>query len=179
MKFFLAILTVSSLFSPMMMEKGWALQKEDEISAPSSTSITGSLDEVPVSERVEDLETILTMPLATEDYVEPTRCLSRFKVSSVDIVDKQHVIFFGRGGKAWLNKLRYSCIGLRRHDIPQFDYRLANKICNLDSFMAVDMGFSGMRRSSASCVLGDFHPVTREQVILIRETFSSRKSRRK
>ena len=169
------IFAVSSFVFVMMMEKGWSLQKEDEISAPLSSSITPSHSADPV----EDIETILTTPLATEDYVEPTRCLSRFKVSSVDIIDKQHVIFFGRGGKAWLNKMRYPCIGLRRHDVPQFDYRLTNKICNLDSFMAVDMAFSGMRRSSASCVLGDFHPVSREQVILIRETIGSKKSRRK
>jgi len=48
----------------------------------------------------------------------------------------------------------------------------------LDSFTGVILGFSGARRSSATCVLGEFHPVSREQVILIKESIR-RKARRR
>ena len=37
---------------------------------------------------------------------------------------------------------------------------------------------SGLGRTSANCVLGDFQPVTKEQVALIKATVESRKGRR-
>ena len=77
-------------------------------------------EELPV---LEDIETILTQPLDQAEYVESQRCLSRYKFDRVEFLDNEHVLFIGRGGKAWLNTLRAPCVGLRRRDIPSFEYR--------------------------------------------------------
>jgi hypothetical protein len=129
-------------------------------------------EELPV---LEDIETILTQPLDQAEYVESQRCLSRYKFDRVEFLDNEHVLFIGRGGKAWLNTLRAPCVGLRRRDIPRFEYRGANQLCNLDTFVGLDSNFSGFSRSSASCALGSFQPVTQEQVALLKATVESRK----
>lgn len=127
---------------------------------------------------LEDIETILTQPLGQDEYVEAERCLSRYSFHSVDIIDDAHVLFSGRRGKAWLNTLRRPCIGLNRRDIPKFEYRASSQLCNLDDFVGMDSGFSGFTRTSASCALGDFQPVTPEQVALIKATVESRRGSR-
>ena len=136
-------------------------------------------EEKRASTPLEDIETILTQPMGQEEYVEAQRCLSRYQYQSVKIIDDQHVLFEGRRGKAWLNTLRRRCIGLRRHDIPVFDNRTARaQLCNLDDFVGMEQRMSGLGRASATCVLGDFQPVTEQQVALIKATVESRKGRR-
>ena len=127
---------------------------------------------------VEDIETILTQPLGQDEYVEGERCLSRYNYHSVEIIDDQHVLFRGRRGKAWLNVLRSRCVGLRRHDIPRFEFRASSQLCSLDTFVGLDSNFSGFSRSSAPCALGDFQPVSEEQVALIKATVESRRGNR-
>ena len=127
-------------------------------------------------ETVEDIEAILTQPLGQDEYVEAERCISRHQFHRVEIIDNEHVLFEGRRGKAWLNTLRRPCIGLRRHNIPQFEYRGGStQLCSLDDFVGIDRNLSGFR--SASCALGEFQPVTVEQVALIKATVESRKKR--
>jgi hypothetical protein len=160
--------------------QGLAAEAAPEAAPPAMPEASGPEQPAPKpteSTALEDIETILTQPLGPEEYVEAERCLSRYRFDSVDIIDDSHVLF-RRRGKAWLNTLRRPCIGLRRRDVPQFEYRASSsQLCNLDSFVAIDSSFSGFHRTSASCALGDFQPVTREQVALIKATVESRKGR--
>ena len=149
---------------------------------PDAAGVEEAEGERPVEEEaegpVEDIETILTQPLGQDEYVEAERCLSKFSFDRVEIIDDQHVLFRGRRGKAWLNTLRSRCVGLRRHDIPRLEYRSSSQLCNLDTLVGMSSSFSGFSRTSAPCALGDFQPVTEEQVALIKATVESRKGRR-
>jgi len=110
----------------------------------------------------ESIQDILSQPLANEEYSEEERCLSTFTYRSVDVLDDQHVLFKGTGGRLWLNTLRQRCVGLRSQDSLRFELR-DNRLCDMDRFQSVDT-FGYMSRTSATCTLGTFAPVTAEQV---------------
>lgn len=115
----------------------------------------------------EEIETILTQPLADEEYAESVRCLPTSRYNSVEVLDSKHVLFKGTGGRMWLNTLRTRCIGLRRRDVLKFELR-NNQACNLDTFVTIDRTGRTWMETSASCALGNFAPVTEDQVALIK-----------
>lgn len=110
----------------------------------------------------ETIDKILTEPLEAEEYGKNERCLSTYAYRSVDVIDDTHVLFRGSGDKMWLNTLRNRCLGLRPNDTLRFSLR-NNRVCDLDTFESVDY-FAFIGRSSATCSLGSFTPVTAEQV---------------
>lgn len=109
----------------------------------------------------ETISDILNQPLAAEEYTEEERCLSTYTYDQIDILDDQHVVFRGRGDNLWLNELRNRCVGLDPNDVLQFKMR-DNRVCDLDSFEAVDSFLWGIR--SGTCTLGKFMPVTAAQL---------------
>jgi hypothetical protein len=117
--------------------------------------------------RAEAIDEILSQPLDESEYVEAVRCLSPHAYRNVRVLDDQHVLFEGSGERAWLNRLRNRCIGLRPNATLRFRMR-DSRLCELDTFEAVDTMLRGMDRVSATCSLGRFTPVTPEQVEAIR-----------
>lgn len=127
-------------------------------------------EEVPPSAaeaKQEAIEDILSTPLEAEEYAEAARCLPTHAYRSVEVLDDQNVLFKGPGDRAWLNQLRHRCIGLRRNDTLRFNLR-DNRVCDLDTFESVDTFFRMWTRTSATCSLGRFQPVTPEQVEAIK-----------
>ena len=124
----------------------------------------------------EQIDTILTQPLGEEDYGGGERCISTSLYDSVEVLDTRHVLFKGRGERLWVNTLRSNCVGLRKRDVLQFDIR-GSQICNLDTFTAVTNTF-GWQRTSATCSLGDFAPVTAEQVAMIEAALDTKKKKK-
>lgn len=114
----------------------------------------------------ESIQDILNQPLTDEDYADEERCLSTYAYRSVEVLDDQHVLFKGSGGRLWLNVLRQRCVGLRADDALRFDLR-DNRVCDMDTFQSVDFAGYGAR-TSAACTLGKFTAVTAEQVEAIR-----------
>lgn len=125
----------------------------------------------------EQIETILTQPLGDEEYGGGERCLSTHLYDSVEVLDTRHVLFKGRGERLWVNTLRNACVGLRKRDVLQFDVR-GSQICNLDTFTAVSNALFGWQRTSATCSLGDFSPVTAEQVAMIEAALDTKKKKK-
>jgi hypothetical protein len=124
--------------------------------------------------RVEAIDDILTQPLEDEDYAESVRCLPTHAYRNVRVLDDQHVLFDGPGDRAWLNRLRNRCSGLRTNATLRFRLR-DNRVCELDTFEAVDTIFGAFDRVSATCSLGSFTPVTPEQVDAIKAAVEERR----
>lgn len=128
----------------------------------------------PTQEEAEEhrqaVEDILSGPMASEEYGEAQRCLPTYSYRSVEILDDRHVLFEGSGDKAWLNTLRNRCVGLRPNATLEFELR-NNRVCELDTFQAVDNFFMFWQQSSGTCVLGDFQPVSQEQVEALEAAF--------
>ena len=123
----------------------------------------------------EEIEAILTQPLGDEEYGKSERCISTYQYDSVEVLDNQHVVFKGRGKKLWLNTLRGRCIGLRKRDVLKFELR-GSQLCNLDDFVAINTTMHFGTETSAKCALGDFSPITEEQVALMKAAVEKKRN---
>lgn len=139
--------------------------------AASTPSSEQALDaEVAAQARQETLDDILDAPLTAAAYAGDTeRCLSTYAYRSVEVLDDQLVLFKGNGDKRWINRLPRRCIGLRPNEVLRFEMR-SNRVCETDSFRSYDRAFM-TTLSSGNCTLGQFQPVTPEQVAAIEVAF--------
>lgn len=123
------------------------------------------------------LEQLLNDPAAVAPDIESSRCIrSRSSGISTEILDAKHLLFKSSVGKrAWLNRLRTECIGLRPEMILVIESR-GTRLCQLDSvFGATSAGFPSVR--SAPCSLGSFEAITMEHAEALEATFNlSRKA---
>jgi len=118
--------------------------------------------------KAERIEAILTEP---SDFKEAERCLSSSQFRDIHILDDQHIVFEGRRDQLWLNTLTMRCPSLRRDSVLRIERLSGLKLCRLDSFSVHDwFEWPWYRRwpwrwaSGPKCALGDFQPVTQNQV---------------
>jgi len=124
----------------------------------------------------ETIDQILSTPLESAEYGEVERCISTFQYDRMEILDDRHVLFKGRGDRMWLNQLRTRCVGLRRESTPVIRLR-DSQICDMDTFQGVDDMFGVLNRTSATCSLGTFTPITDEQADAIKAALKEARAR--
>ena len=115
-------------------------------------------DETPVR----SIEEILTTTTAPEAYGAAERCLRVTDYEQVDVLNDQALIFWGRGDKVWLNRLRTRCIGLRKNSTLRFDLH-STQACDMDTVAAIDNFFLRWQKVSGDCALGKFEPISPQQ----------------
>ena len=98
------------------------------------------------------------------EYTKPRNCISASRYREVRVLNEHYVAFVGRK-TAWVNELRRRCHGLRDEDTISFETR-GNRICLHSRFESFDMFFGG-QMPIATCFLGDFHEVTRDELSVI------------
>jgi hypothetical protein len=139
----------------------------------------------------EDLATILSEPLAAGEYGEPRRCVSSLSLRNFEMLGDRYILFEGPRGQYWLNELRMRCPGLRAGPASAmvFESRpAAGQICGLDRFVVADWFYEPrslrwwQRRGrfdrdlppgTMPCTLGNFQPVSAEQVDAVRAVFDN------
>jgi hypothetical protein len=91
-------------------------------------------------------------------------------IARTDILDDQTIIFYMRGKNvAYRNYLPNKCPGLKRAD--RFSYQVtAGRLCNIDLITVLEIGLrvdreipGGFERGF-TCRLGDFHPLSPEDI---------------
>ena len=108
------------------------------------------------------VEEVLASSLSEADYGKPERCLQTSEYTRIEVLDKKHLLFEGRGGKYWLNTLRNECPGLRKGAILQLDLT-SSRVCNLDTVTAIESRRFYFDRVSATCSLHEFVAIPEEQ----------------
>ena len=103
-----------------------------------------------------------------EDYSGPVKCLHRDAYTNVEVIDGETLLFHGRREKAWVNRLRNACNGLRRHDTLVFKMH-SGRVCNFDTVNGADTFGGRLQLTGARCGLGSFDPVTAEQAQRLRD----------
>lgn len=124
----------------------------------------------------EAIDDILSQPLDEEEYGKPRRCISERAYHDFEPLGDRYVVFKGLGGKLWLNELRGRCPGLERGRTLVFKTQ-GFQICELDRFYVSDW-FIWERyqrwpwewTSGIPCTLGEFRPITEEQLEAMRAT---------
>lgn len=114
------------------------------------------------------VDEILASAAGTETYGEPENCLNPAQYNRVEVLDRQNLLFWGRSDRAWLNRLRVPCVGLRRGATLVLELA-TSRPCNLDSVTAVESSLRFWRRASATCGLGQFEPITHAQARALKD----------
>ncbi len=114
------------------------------------------------------VDSILASTLTESDYGKEERCLQLSAYQKIRVLDKRHLLFEGRGDKVWLNKLRIECPGLRKNAVLQLDVRNSS-VCNLDSVTSIEVRRFYVDKLSATCSLGPFIQIPREQAEFLKK----------
>ncbi|MEJ8566084.1 DUF6491 family protein [Elongatibacter sediminis] len=108
------------------------------------------------------------------EYVSgpPEQCIRLQRIDRTEVLDDYSILFHMKGGDIYLNRLPHRCPGLAFRD--SFMYRTSlNQLCNVDIITVLDnMGFGFS--PGASCGLGLFYPVSKEDVKQLKERQKSR-----
>jgi len=107
-----------------------------------------------------DIAMIIDNTLPETAYSAKQRCLGRGAYRSVEVIDQGHLLFWGSGGRVWLNQLRPPCIGLAPDQVLKFQMT-GPSLCELDRFEGYDRYASA--GIVAICGLQRFEEVTQEQ----------------
>ena len=121
-----------------------------------------------------DIDDILSYELDPAEHGEPRTCLNESDIRGYEALGDRHILFRGRQGRLWVNSLRARCLGLNRDGIFVFEPNAGRRYCDMDRFSVVDR-VGGMRAAAApNCTLGEFKPVTEDQVEEIRNRLEMR-----
>jgi hypothetical protein len=113
--------------------------------------------------------------LAAQDAATPDassgqkRCLDLVRIEQTEVIDNKHIIFHvsGQGDPMYLNTLPHECVGLTKTD-PLLYKTSLSELCDLDMITVLHQQGAGFMRG-ASCGLGKFEPVTKEQVQMLKQ----------
>jgi hypothetical protein len=131
---------------------------------PANRPPSGNLDS--------DVETILDNLVPETKYSEKLRCLNLGTYRSVEVLDPGHLLFWGNGGRVWLNQIRPACIGLTKDLILKFKMN-GTSLCELDRFEGLDRN-GQIGAITAMCGLQRFEAITEDQAKQLRDTLRRR-----
>ena len=131
------------------------------------------------------IDEILSQSLDPAEYGETKRCLNDTEFRTFHALDDRHILFDGRRGRQWINTLRHQCTDLRFGDILVVRRFSGTRMCAMDRFSVADwFDWPWYRRwpwrwwstwnTGMTCTLGEFQPVTEEQVAEIRAVMKRR-----
>jgi hypothetical protein len=92
----------------------------------------------------------------------PQDCLSVSNIDKTKVLDDQTILFYMRGKRAFRNYLPRKCPGLDREERFMYETR-SNRLCSVDTITVLEQWNSRLQ-PGFSCRLGEFHPLTREEV---------------
>ena len=132
-----------------------------------------------------DIDAILSQPLDPAEFGETKRCLADREYTSFRALDDRHILFDGMRNRQWINTLRSRCPDLRFGDVLHVRSFSWSRICDMDKFQVADwFEWPWNRRwpwhwgtswgTGMTCTLGQFQPVTEDQVAEIEAVLKRR-----
>ena len=126
-------------------------------------------------QKLASIAEVLEQSVGVEELGEDKRCLSEHEYRSFRALGDRHMLFEGRRDRLWVNTLRTRCHDLRYGDVLIVRSFSTRRLCNADTFQVTDwFDWPWYRRwpwhwragwgTGPVCSLGDFRPVTEEQV---------------
>ena len=103
---------------------------------------------------------------SAERSVEPERCVRLSRVKSVEILSNKQIAFEMRNNQYFVNLLPYACPGMRKGSTLMYRTSL-DLLCDVDIVTVLDT-FGGGFQPAASCGLGKFEPMDKDEVEQLR-----------
>ena len=145
------------------------------------TAYTDSDKRPPLVSVTTDVSEILGRDPKKADYVVETDCIQARRIESMEVIDQKHIIVEMKAENYFLIQFKNNCQDLRKN-MPVWYERRNARLCRFDIIKGVrDMGFYGYE-PGMSCFIPGFQSVSKEQVVLIRDSIKkaraeSRKNR--
>ncbi len=115
------------------------------------------------------VEEILARDPSKKDYVAESECIHAHRIESMEVIDKKHIIVEMKTDDYFLIQFKNNCPDLRKGRPIMYDRRSA-RLCRLDVIRGMrDSGLNGFE-PGVSCFIPGFQSVSKEQVVLIRES---------
>jgi hypothetical protein len=130
---------------------------------------------------------LVALPAIGQDDEEafdrtPRDCIMASSIRQTEAIDDQNVLFFMRDRSVYRNHLPRKCPGLERED--RFTYKLdgTRRLCSINTITILEDGFFGggvgSLREGFTCRLGEFVPLSPEEVEDIARRDDDRAGRR-
>jgi hypothetical protein len=95
------------------------------------------------------------------------RCVNMRTVSNTEVIDDQTILFYMRNGVIYRNYLPRRCSGLAREQ--RFSYSTTiSRLCDIDTITVLYNQGGGLS-SGASCGLGKFYPISKDEAQALKE----------
>jgi hypothetical protein len=92
----------------------------------------------------------------------PQDCLVTSSIDRTHVLDDQTILFYMRNDRVFRNYLPRKCPGLARQDRFMYETR-GSRLCSIDTITVLEQ-WGGRLEPGFTCRLGDFHPVSPEEV---------------
>jgi hypothetical protein len=92
----------------------------------------------------------------------PEHCLSLARVDRTRVLDDQTILFYMRGDRVYRNFLARKCPGLAEQNRFSYESR-TGRLCNVDTVTVLEQ-WAGRLEAGFTCRLGDFHPISPEEI---------------
>ena len=116
-----------------------------------------------------DVDEILGRDPTRTDYVSESECIQANRIDSMEVIDKKHIIVEMKSEDYFLIQFKNNCPDLRKGRPVMYDRR-SSRLCRLDIIRGLrDSGLNGFE-PGVSCFIPGFQSVSKEQVVLIRES---------
>lgn len=114
------------------------------------------------------LTSVAVAAAETQKPENAVNCLQLNRIQNTDIIDNKRIVFQSGMNDYYLNTLPYACHGLKIND--SFIYETSiNQLCHVDTIKVLDQTGPGIS-SGASCGLGYFEPITKDQIKKLKES---------
>jgi len=125
-----------------------------------------------VSPEVED---ILTREPLEADYDSEARCIPTRRIRRTEVLDDQHIVLHMGRDQYYVIRFNFGCPGLRPRQAVMLETSMSNRLCALDGIRPIYETGLGGYREGMRCSVPSFQQVTKEQVLLLKDTLKLRK----
>lgn len=116
------------------------------------------------------VEEILTREPDAEDYAKDERCIQTRRIRRTEVIDEKHIALHMGRDEYYIIQFEHRCPGLRPRQAVIFETSLSNRLCALDGIRATYNTGLGGYSTGPRCSVPGFQPVTKEQVVLLKDT---------
>ena len=115
------------------------------------------------------IDEILGRDPSRSDYVVEEDCIYAAHIERFEVIDKKHLIIEMKAKEYFMVQFKNNCPDLRRNGPVMYDRRGA-RLCRHDTIRGIrDSGMNGFE-PGLPCFIPGFQSVSKEQVVLLRES---------
>jgi hypothetical protein len=180
------------VIAALCLVQGWAANAETDAGDVAKSKIDTPTEDKPTEEKARKKETVaraqtekgklsvdelLSREPKADDYVSTERCIRRRSIRRTEVLDDRHVSIEISRDQFYLVQFKHRCPGMRRGDPVMLEAR-SMTLCSHDVLRPME-NWGGGLRPGARCSIPGFQSVTKEQLLILKDTLKAQKRKKK